>query len=101
MAQKRIANNLEALQRDISTCRTLQNQLRDTFKRSFEEVDALTGMWEGSAHDVFLQQFQTDAENMQKLLDFLEKYLEDLEGARQKYARCESDVSERIRAVNV
>ena len=99
MAQIRIANNLEALQSDISTCRAVQTQLGNTFKRSIEEVNALTGMWEGSAHDVFLQQFQTDAENMQKLLDFVDSYLEDLERARQKYAGCESDVSERIRTI--
>ena len=99
MAQKRIANNLEALQSDISTCRAVQTQLGNTFKRSIEEVNALTGMWEGSAHDVFLQQFRTDAENMQKLLDFVDSYLKDLEDARQRYARCESDVSERIRTI--
>lgn len=101
MAQNIIANQLEVFDKDIQSCRAIQAQLTSTFEKTFEEINALTAMWSGSAHDAFLQQFQNDSENMKQLLDFIDKYLVGLEDAKKKYQQCESQVDEAIRSINV
>lgn len=101
MSENRIANELETFQKDIRTCRSLQTHIKNTYQSAFDEINSLTGMWNGDAHDVFIEQFQNDAENMKKLLEFLEQFLQGLEDAKSKYQQCESDVSETIRVMNV
>lgn len=101
MAEKRIANELEVFQRDIRTCRFLQTKLKNTYQGVFDEINALSAAWSGGAHDVLHEEFQNDAENMKQLLEFLEKFLQELENAKDKYQQCESNVSETIRAIKV
>ena len=101
MAQNRIANQLEKLQKDIGLCRSIQEQVKKNFQKTFEEINALTSMWGGSAHDVFIEQFADDAENMKQLMEYVDQYLQGLEDAGLKYQRCESEVSEKIKAIDI
>ncbi len=101
MAQKRVAYQLDVLQKDIDTFRSIQTRMNETVKNTYDEVNALTAMWEGGAHDVFQEQFKVDYENTQKLLRFLNQFLLELEDAKVKYARCESDVNHLIQSLKI
>ena len=71
---KVIANELERFRQDIRDIDRKIHSMEETGRSMFEEVQALTGMWEGSAHDTYLTQFQADSENIKLAIQNLKEY---------------------------
>ena len=98
---KIIANEMELFRRDIRETQQKIEALQDTYKNMFEEIMALTGMWEGTAHNVYIARFQTDSENMEQVLKNLKAYKKSMDEAYRKFQICEQQVEETIRRVQV
>lgn len=98
---KAIANELERFRQDIRDIEQKIQSMQKISKNMFEEVHALTGMWEGSAHDTYLTQFQTDSENIDLVLQNLEEYKKSMEEAFRKFRTCEQQVAETINRVRI
>ncbi len=98
---KVIANELERFRRDIKEAQQKIQELQDTYNTMFDEITALTGMWEGEAHDVYMEQFHTDSENMKLVLNNLKAYKKSMDEAYRKFRICEQQVEDTIRRVQV
>lgn len=89
------------LQGDIERLREHLEGLRRTGERMMEEINALGMMWEGEAKNAFTIQFQSDYQILQSMEEVIEELIKDLEAAREKYDRCESNVGSIISAIRV
>ena len=98
---KVIANELERFRQDIRDIEQKIHSMEETGRSMFEEVQALTGMWEGSAHDTYLTQFQVDSENIKLAIQNLKEYKKSMEEAYRKYQTCERQVAETIKQVRI
>ena len=65
----------------------------------YESITALGSMWTGSAHDEFQRQFQNDKNMMEKNINQMKNYLEDLENCRSSYAQCEQNVDNMVQSI--
>lgn len=98
---KVISNDLERFRQDIRDVEQKILSLQETNNRMNEEIQSLTGMWEGSAHDTYMAQFEADSENMRLVLKNLHAYKKSIEEAYAKFQTCEQQVGEVIRKVQV
>ena len=55
-----IANNMDRFRQDFRYLEHKISSLQELHRKVFEEINALTGMWEGAAHDIYLAQFQKE-----------------------------------------
>ena len=96
-----IANELETFRRDINSFSELLERTHNTCKKTFAELDLLTGMWEGKANGAFRSEFLADEENMENMFLFLKKYIDALDSDHRRYTKCESDISDIIRTIEI
>ena len=99
MAEQKIKNNMDAMRNDIRQLDKALASLESQYKRTFEEIESLSAMWEGTAHNVLVMQFQRDAAQVENMIQFLRKYKEELNNARDKYIDCENRVNDLIRSI--
>lgn len=98
---KIIANELERFRRDIQDAQQRIMMMEQTFKNMFDEINALTGMWEGIAHETYISQFQADVQNMEQVFNNLKTYKESLDEAHAKFSICEQQVEDVVSRVQV
>ena len=98
---KVIGNDLERFRDDITQFSESLERMHSTANRVFEELASLNGMWEGSAHQVFNDQFLADADNMENLYQFLKRYLSGLEEDARRFSKCESDIDQIIKNIQI
>ncbi len=66
-----------------------------------DHMNALNNMWEGEAHDQFLQTFSVDREKTFQMIDDFGKILEELRFAHTEYTLCENSISNMIDSMPV
>ena len=98
---KVMANKLDAFRRDINQMEQGIRELEQLSKKVFDETDALTAMWSGPAHDVYMAQFANDRDNMNNLLNALNVHHKEMQEAYRKYASCEQQVREVVDSIQV
>ena len=76
-------------------------QISANRQRMYNAMEALDGMWQGQAHDVFAIQYRNDNEEVLALLKDLEQVAENMAKARQEYDTCEQQVKETIAAIEI
>ena len=86
---KVIANELERFRRDIKEAQQKIQELQDTYNTMFDEITALTGMWEGEARTTFHNAFVQDANQMVAFYNAVSKYVETLINTASKYQEAE------------
>ena len=96
-----IANNMDRFRQDFRYLEHKISSLQELHRKVFEEINALTGMWEGAAHDIYLAQFLKDSENMKLVLENLLAYQNSLEEAYQKFQTCEQQVNDVVNRVQI
>jgi len=96
-----IAVNTDDLQRDINEMRNSLNQVKRRTDSMFQEINALNGMWEGSAHEAFARQFSADYQVMQELQKEVGKLIECMQYADKEYLSCESSINTIINSIRI
>lgn len=76
-------------------------QMRTTANKMYEAVSVLGTMWEGPAHDALNTQFAQDHTWLLGQLDFLGRYIQELEQAERDYNSCDAWVKSEIAAVQI
>lgn len=96
-----IANHLEQMKNDVVQFSDSLERMHATSRKAFEELESLTGMWEGNANETFRSQFLADSENLENLYQFLRRYCEELNKDYERYTRCEEDIRGMIQSIQI
>lgn len=96
-----MSNELEKFQIEINTFEAAYNRMRQSLKEMVEQMTALNITWEGSAHDMFMQQFITDKNRIEEALKRDAEFLHDLKYANTEYNKCERAVNEIVNSIRI
>lgn len=77
------------------------NQISQNREKMYQALESLNGMWQGSAHDAFIAQYQSDNQEMQQLIRELQRVAENISKARAEYDTCEQNVKSEIAAIQI
>lgn len=89
------------LNNDIKKFDSTVKALRSDLKGLDQEIAALDAMWDGVANAAFNVQYKTDSETLDSMIKSLQEYSEDLKTARKDYEKCEANVGDMVKAINV
>ena len=90
---ERMANDLERFAGDIDDYNGQHQNLINHFNDMVVHMNALNSMWEGEAHDEFLQTFEMDKAKINAMIEDLGKVLEELRFAHSEYTQCENNIA--------
>lgn len=88
-----IANNLPSFNTDIDSYNTAFQSLLGHFNDLVTHMQELNGMWEGEAHEEFLQTFSIDQAKVDDMNEDFNQVLEELRYADKEYETCEGKVA--------
>ena len=91
-----IANDLSRFDQDIVDFQRAQQDLVNNYEMLVNHMNELSSMWEGEAHDQFLQTFDVDSKRTQQLCLLLKEIYNELRYAHTEYATCENKVASYI-----
>lgn len=97
----RIEIDTASLRQDRETIQNQTEGVRTGLVRLIEQMEHLSGMWEGPAKENFMVQFQTDCELMQEFLGELDKYVQAMEYAEREYDQCENEAAQLVAAIRI
>ena len=98
---ERMTNDLITFQNDINDYNYYCTNLEQHFQDMVDHMNALNGMWEGEAHDTFLQTFESDKQKTLSMIEDLKRILAELRFAHTQYSDCENTVSAMIEQIPV
>lgn len=101
MAINEIEMNTSTLGRDIETLEDAVGRMEQCANEMFANIQDLSRMWSGNAHTAFQQQFQMDYESCQELHRVLGELVDSLQHAREEYDKCEQNVDNLIRSIQI
>lgn len=93
--------NTDTLQSDINDMRASLAKVKSKTESMFEDINALNGMWEGPAHETFIQQFTADYRRMKELQDAIGKLIDNMQYADKEYISCESGIQSIINTIRI
>lgn len=98
---ERIEIETRSLGQDKETIQTQTEGLRSRMSQMLEQMEGLSGMWEGPAKEAFLVQFRNDYAYMQEFLAEMDKYVQAMAYAESEYNKCENDVAQIVAAIRI
>lgn len=101
MAINKIAVNTNVLDQDIKKVDTELKKIRTELGKLDDEIKELDSMWDGQANKAFVKQYSSDYKAMIDLLDDLVKYSSTLITAKNTYNKCEQNVDEIVRSMDI
>ncbi len=87
--------------RTVTKMSDLISDIADEKSRMMGAIEALSGMWAGEAHDIFVAQVGTDNAEMESLIQDLRGIADKFDQARAAYEDCESKAMETIAAISI
>ena len=96
-----MANELERFAGDIGDYNNHYQNLINHFNDMVNHMNQLNNMWEGEAHDEFLQTFGVDREKTNRMIGDFGKILEELRFAHTEYTQCENNIAGMIDQMSV
>ena len=98
---ERIEIETRSLGQDRETIQTQTEGLRNRLGQMLEQMESLSGMWEGPAKESFMVQFRTDYEFMQEFLKDMDKYIQAMAYAENEYNKCDNDVAQLVASIRI
>ncbi len=96
-----IANDLDQFRTDIDRFEESVEKMEQLRVSLFNELTALNGMWEGTAHDMLMARFMDDNNFTEEFIAFLKSVGTNYNEAYYEYARCEAQVADVIASMNL
>lgn len=93
--------NTDILKSDASSMGDKVSILRSTMEQMNSAVLEMSGMWEGTAHDSFVTQYNSDYENMKEICDIVDKIIDCMNYAVTQYDQCDTEVKDVINALRI
>ncbi|MBQ8982071.1 MAG: WXG100 family type VII secretion target [Lachnospiraceae bacterium] len=101
MAINKIAVNTNVLDQDIKKIDADLKSIRTELGKLNDEIKELDTMWDGQANKAFVKQYSDDYTAMIGLLDDLVRYSSTLVTAKDTYNKCEQNVDEIVRSIDI
>lgn len=89
------------LNKDIQKFDSTVDALKSDLKGLDQEIEALDAMWDGVANAAFNMQYRTDSATLNNMIKSLKEYSSDLKSAKKDYDKCEANVGDMVKAINV
>ena len=86
---------------DIRAISSQVDDLNAAKEQAMACLNNLNAMWEGAAHDAFVQQCAMDQIMMNNLISKLRNLVECLEYAKSEYEQCNEDVLDKIASIRL
>ncbi len=96
-----IANDLAKFEQDITDYNGSFSRLDKAQLQLLAHMNELQNMWEGEAHEKFMETFGNDYQKVLAMVDFLKEVLGDMNYADKEYTSCESAVGGIIDSMEV
>lgn len=96
-----IANNLNKFDEDITDFKGVFEEMKSNYEMLVTHMNDLNRMWEGEAHNQFLETFSVDSAKVMDMINLLEEISHDLRYAHNEYSNCEVKVATIIDSINV
>lgn len=97
----RIRVEIGALGSAANELTNMAARMESEAERLFSAINALSGMWEGEAHDVFAASAAQDAERMKELINKAKEIAEKFSEAKNEYTACEDEVAGIVSSIRV
>lgn len=101
MTNQRIAVDTAILKSDVGKIDTQISKLKGQSKDLRSSLNTLATYYEGQAWDTFRTRMNQDLNNMDNLIQAIEKFTRKTDSARQEYERCESTVKGIVNSIRV
>ena len=85
----------------VILCDSFPAAIEKATKDMFDSINMLNGMWEGSAHDAFLQAVKSDKQAVEELNQTIGDLLGCFEYAKKQYNNCENSVHQIVQSISV
>ena len=97
----RIEVDTQQLSADIRTLEERKEALANSKQQVFRCMENINTMWEGAAHDKFLQQVLLDSLMLNELIGNIGHLVECMEHAKDEYGKCSDAVAQKISAIRL
>ena len=77
------------------------NKIIENSNRLYEALEALDGMWKGTAHDTFAAQYISDQNVLNQMCKTISEVIQGMGEARKTYEESEQSVKNEIRKIAI
>lgn len=93
--------NTGSLSADTGRIQESVKSVKDLKEKIADNVQSMSTMWEGTAHQRFQTQYAKDDQSIKELCDILDELVDCLIYARKEYDNCEDSVGDIVRSIRV
>lgn len=101
MAISYIKTDTDQMAGDIGQINESIANVKKSMNELAVELEQLNEMWKGEANKAFKVQIVKDFDYMKQLVTKLEKFADNMEGAKREYIRCENSVTDIVHNVRI
>lgn len=93
--------SIATLEQDINTLQEILTSLKKTIREIDDIITSLNGMWDSESKRNLMKHYENDKQAFQTMFDNVDEVLESMQNARKAYERCEHNVYQKIRAIQI
>lgn len=101
MSANKIRVNTDSLNQTKRNLEEKLNSIRKAISDISEDMKTLNSMWMGEAHDAFVQNTDQDIQFLNNVCDGIQGIIDYEENAVTEYNKCEQQVAELIRQIQI
>ncbi len=79
----------------------IASSMKSNIDSMFDGINGLNTMWEGDAHDTFVNSAQTDRDRLMEVVEEINTIMQKLEEAQREYESCERTVAGEVQSIQV
>lgn len=99
MALREITVDPPMISGDVKELESLIESTRTHFNNMDANLEALNGMWSGSARDAFVAHYEADKEAFRDLFETIDSLIDSMKYAAREYSVCELQIEEMVSSI--
>lgn len=96
-----IATNTDYMGRDAQELENMLQKCRKAISDMIDQMNQLDAMWDGDASEVYKLVFTADMKTCEEVCDILEKMINNMDDAKNKYNKAVSNVGDIVASIRV
>lgn len=93
--------SMRKLDKDADNMKTKLNDLDSEVRRMEESIEEMSSMWQGPAHNAFVEQFNQDKQAFMDLSSAISDFITKVKDAADRYDKCEDDCKSAVASIRV
>lgn len=98
---REIMVDTDRLNSDIARLQETLKALKKQKKQMETDIESLNGTWKGDSHKAFMEQFDSECQNIEEMFSAVEEMIGCMQYAKQQYERCENDINGIISSIKI